>query len=220
MVAAIGSAATLSVASDRFHGGRTLSAETSAARAGEEKKAAASRDAELTEEEQQRVRDLKDRDAEVRAHEQAHASAGGTLAGAPSYQTERGPDGRTYAVGGEVAIDVSPARTPEATLAKADQIVRAALAPADPSSQDMRVAAAARQMRAEAQAELIRLQAEEQTRNTGKLSGEESGNSAAAETPASEQEQTTPRTGATADAGFAAQRAYDAATRLLSPLPA
>ena len=218
MVAAIGSPAASPAAPDRFHGGRPSFADAAAARANEDEKAVASSDAELTEEEQQRVRDLKDRDAEVRAHEQAHASAGGTLAGAPSYQTERGPDGRTYAVGGEVAIDVSPARTPEATLAKADQIVRAALAPADPSSQDMRVAAAARQMRAEAQAELIRLQAEEQTRNTGNRSDEVSGNGTATETPASEQE--TPRTGATADAGFAAQRAYDAATRLLSPLPA
>ncbi|MFN7932113.1 MAG: putative metalloprotease CJM1_0395 family protein [Bryobacteraceae bacterium] len=95
-------------------------------------------------------------DREVRAHEQAHmAAAGPHSRGGPTYTFERGPDGRLYAVGGEVAIDASPVpNDPEATLRKADIVRAAALAPAEPSSQDRAVAAQASQMAAEAQAEI------------------------------------------------------------------
>ena len=47
----------------------------------------------LTKEERKEVAELKDRDREVRRHEQAHANAGGQFAGSPSYTFERGPDG-------------------------------------------------------------------------------------------------------------------------------
>jgi hypothetical protein len=58
-------------------------------------------------------------------------------------------------VAGEVSIDVSPvANDPQATVNKAMAIRRAALAPADPSGADRRVAARARMMEAEARAEL------------------------------------------------------------------
>ncbi len=94
-------------------------------------------------------------DRKVRSHEAAHlAAAGGLAQGGASFSTVRGPDGQMYAVGGEVGIDVSPGRTPEETLAKAQQIQRAALAPADPSSQDYRVAAIAAQLIQQAQREL------------------------------------------------------------------
>jgi hypothetical protein len=87
---------------------------------------------------------LKQRDAEVRAHEQAHAAAGGAFAGSPSYQYQRGPDGGSYAVGGEVPIDVSAvAGDPAATIAKMEQVKRAALAPRDPSDADRAIAATA-----------------------------------------------------------------------------
>jgi hypothetical protein len=90
------------------------------------------------------VRQLQARDAEVRAHEQAHAAAGGTYAGAPSFGYERGPDGRSYAVSGEVPIDVSAiAGDPEATIIKMQQVKRAALAPANPSNADRSIAATA-----------------------------------------------------------------------------
>lgn len=109
----------------------------------------------LSEEEQQVVRELQQRDREVRQHEAAHAAAGGQYAGAPSYTYQRGPDGRQYAVGGEVSIDVSPVDgDPEATLQKARQIQAAALAPAEPSAQDKSVAAAAGALERQAQAEL------------------------------------------------------------------
>jgi len=96
------------------------------------------------------------RDREVRAHEQAHLSAGGSLVtSGPSYSYQIGPDGRRYAIGGEVGIDTSPVRDdPQATLDKARRIVAAALAPAQPSAQDLSVAARATRMAAEARAEI------------------------------------------------------------------
>ncbi|MEE4244192.1 MAG: putative metalloprotease CJM1_0395 family protein, partial [Kangiellaceae bacterium] len=57
--------------------------------------------------EQSEVQELAARDREVRAHEASHAGVGGKYAGAPSYTYQRGPDGRQYAVAGEVSIDTS-----------------------------------------------------------------------------------------------------------------
>lgn len=106
-------------------------------------------------EEQAEIRELAARDREVRIHEQAHAAIGGRHAGAPQYQYERGPDGVSYAVAGEVPIDTSPIpNDPRATIEKAQQIRRAAFAPLEPSDTDRRVAAEAARMEAEARAEL------------------------------------------------------------------
>lgn len=111
---------------------------------------------ELTQEEQEQVKELSDRDREVRAHEQAHVAAAGPYArGGPSYEYQRGPDGKRYAIGGEVQIDTSPvANDPEATIRKAQVVKRAALAPAEPSDQDRRVAAEAVQMEMQARQEM------------------------------------------------------------------
>ena len=110
---------------------------------------------ELSEEEERQVQKLRQRDTEVRAHEQAHSAAGGGLAGAASYEFVTGPDGKRYAVGGEVQIDTSAVRdNPAATIAKMDVVIRAALAPADPSAQDQAVARDAAKLRSEAQAQL------------------------------------------------------------------
>ena len=55
-----------------------------------------------------------------------------------------GPDGNRYAIGGEVSIDVAPVDgDPEATIAKMEIVKAAALAPAEPSAQDRKVAAIA-----------------------------------------------------------------------------
>lgn len=117
----------------------------------------------LTEEERAQVEELKQRDREVRAHEQAHAAVGGAYAGSPSYEYESGPDGNRYAVGGEVSIDVSPVSgDPEATIQKMEVVKRAALAPAEPSPQDRAVAAQADQTRLQAQAELQQQRSAEQ----------------------------------------------------------
>lgn len=123
---------------------------------------------ELSEEEKRQVEKLKARDREVRAHEQAHARVGGPYAGAPSYTFQQGPDGKWYAVGGEVSIDTSSESTPEETARKMEVVIRAALAPAEPSSQDRRVAAEARQ-------KLIEAQAEARQQKDDTLNGEEEG---------------------------------------------
>ncbi len=108
-----------------------------------------------TAEEQQKISELAARDREVRAHEAAHASVGGIYAGAPSYNFARGPDGKNYAVSGEVSIDVSPvAGNPQATIDKAQIVRRAALAPAQPSLQDRAVASAALALEQSARQEL------------------------------------------------------------------
>jgi len=104
----------------------------------------------------QEIRQLERRDAEVRAHEQAHASVGGAYAGAPSYEYETGPNGKKYAVGGEVPVSLSEEESPQDTINKMQTVRAAALAPAEPSSQDRRVAAEATQKIADARAELIK----------------------------------------------------------------
>ncbi len=116
----------------------------------------------LTPEEEVQVDKLKERDREVRTHEQAHATVGGQYAGAPSYDYETGPDNQQYAVAGEVKIDTAPvAGDPAATIAKMDVVIKAAMAPAEPSSADRAVAAQAAQKRTEAQAELTAQKTEE-----------------------------------------------------------
>lgn len=132
---------------------------------------------ELTPEEQEVVAELQARDREVRAHEQAHASVGGALAGSPSYEYESGPDGRRYAVAGEVPIELREGRTPEETLRNAQTVRRAALAPAEPSPQDRSVAAAASQMEARARSEINEERAEEATEGgeSGDTAGSASG---------------------------------------------
>ncbi len=109
-----------------------------------------------------KVRELQAADTHVRAHEAAHMSAGGgVVTGGANFTYERGPDGRMYAVGGEVPIDMSEGNTPEATIAKAQRIRTAALAPSDPSPQDYKVAATATMMEMQARIEQMReLQAE------------------------------------------------------------
>lgn len=121
---------------------------------------------ELTEEERRQVEELSRRDSEVRRHEQAHKSAAGAHAtGGPSFEYQTGPDGQRYAVGGEVGIDTSPvADDPAATIRKMQQIRAAALSPAEPSSQDRRVAAKAAKAEQEARSELSRQENGEYTK--------------------------------------------------------
>ncbi len=97
----------------------------------------------------------------MRAHEAAHIAAGGAFVhGGATYTYERGPDGKEYAIGGEVSIDVSPvANNPRATIQKMETVHAAALAPSDPSAADLGVAAEAIQIEAQAQAQLTAQQA-------------------------------------------------------------
>lgn len=115
--------------------------------------AVAADDLTLSPEAEAQLRKLRQRDAEVRAHEQAHIAAGGPyVSGGPHYDYQRGPDGRQYAIGGHVDIDVSPVpNDPEGTRKKAEQVRRAATAPGEPSGQDRQVAAEAAALALEAQ---------------------------------------------------------------------
>lgn len=118
--------------------------------------------------ERDQIQELASRDREVRAHEQAHAAIAGQYGSSPTYSFVRGPDGVSYAVGGEVKIDTSPIPgDPEATLRKAQQLRRAANAPVEPSSQDASVAAQAAQMEQQARAELSEQQAIEAEEQRG-----------------------------------------------------
>ena len=124
------------------------SANTSATR---EKTAVAQDEASMRREQQRLVQVLAARDREVHAHESAHVAVGRQyVVSGPSYTYQQGPNGRHYAIGGEVQLDVSAEAEANATLNKAEIVRRAALAPVEPSAQDRLVAARATQLAAQA----------------------------------------------------------------------
>ncbi|WP_163559547.1 putative metalloprotease CJM1_0395 family protein [Halomonas sp. NO4] len=126
----------------------------------------------LSEAELRQLDQLKQTDQEVRRHELAHQIAGGPYTSGASYEYERGPDGQRYAVAGEVPIDYGPVSgDPRATIDKMQQVISAALAPADPSPKDHQVAATARQYLLTAQLELAQQQSE---MNSARQAGESS----------------------------------------------
>lgn len=122
------------------------------------------------------LQQLESRDREVRAHEAAHVAAGGKfISGGPSYTYQRGPNGRYYAIGGEVQIDVSPVPSnPQATLDKAEVVRRAALAPAQPSSQDLSVASNATRLASKARVDIAIQQREQQAEAANQKAAKES----------------------------------------------
>lgn len=92
--------------------------------------------------EEEQVRQLCDRDREVRVHEGAHlAILGGNAVGGASFTYQIGPDGRAYAVGGSVTADLTGAVGPGGDASKSAIIRAAALAGANPSAADAMVAA-------------------------------------------------------------------------------
>lgn len=142
---------------------------------------------ELTPQEQQQLAELKQTDAQVKAHEHAHKStAAGLTTSGPNYEYETGPDGKKYAVAGDVNVSYQKSSDPEVNLKNAQQLKAAALAPADPSSQDRKVAMQADREIAKARQEIM----EEQ--NQTEEEEETSATSAAGSmTPASETESDT-----------------------------
>ena len=112
---------------------------------------------ELTSSEKALISRLQAQDTAVKAHENAHISAGGSviLSGA-NYVYQKAPDERLYAVGGEVAIDTAPENEPEATVKKMQLVRAAALAPSDPSPTDYQVAATASMLQMQARLEIAR----------------------------------------------------------------
>jgi hypothetical protein len=101
---------------------------------------------------QQIIARMKATEEKVKAHEAAHKS-GGAATGPISYTYTRGPDGKNYISGGEVPITISSGQTPQETISRMQQVIQAALAPADPSPQDRAVAAQAAAMQQTARQE-------------------------------------------------------------------
>ena len=132
---------------------------------------------ELSLEEQRIVTELQAADTNVRAHEAAHMAAGGGLTSPASYTYERGPDNKMYAVAGEVGISTSEGNTPQESLNKAQTIRRAALAPADPSPQDLKVAAQAASMEMSARAQIMQEKMEQNSQNPNNSNETSAGNS-------------------------------------------
>ncbi len=120
----------------------------------------------LSDKEKKEVEKLREIDRKVRVHEMAHLIAGGSyVRGGPYYKYVTGPDGRRYAVAGEVKIDTSEEKDPEKTIQKMETVKRAALAPADPSPTDRRVAAEAAAKEARARAKLMEEKMKEMRKN-------------------------------------------------------
>ena len=129
---------------------------------------------ELTQQEKQEVSELKMTDSEVRAHENAHkAAAAGLTTSAPNYEYETGPDGKKYAVAGDVNVSYKHSDDPEVNLRNAQQLKASALAPADPSSQDRKVAAQADREIAQARQDILeeqRQMSEEEEESSSNIS--------------------------------------------------
>ena len=113
----------------------------------------------LTPEQQRIVQELQQIDHSVRAHEQAHLAAGReVITSAANFTYTYGPDGKQYAVGGEVGIDTSAESKPQDNIDKGRLIQKVALAPRDPSPQDYRVASIGSQLEARGRSDLMREQ--------------------------------------------------------------
>ncbi|WP_051173251.1 putative metalloprotease CJM1_0395 family protein [Thermodesulfobacterium hveragerdense] len=115
------------------------------------------------------IEKLKIREKQVIAHEMAHKIVGGKYAGSVHYQYTRGPDGKLYISGGEVSIDVSEESSPEKTIQKMEIVRAAALAPADPSPQDLQVAQIATIKEIKARRELSLLKEKVQNQTKGRF---------------------------------------------------
>lgn len=116
----------------------------------------------LTRAQRDMVTELVQRDREVRSHEAAHQAAGGGLVGAASYSYQEGPDGRSYAIGGECPIQIPASDNPSEMIDIAQRVRAAALAPGNPSGQDLAVANAAVQLEAQARQALAQQSAQAQ----------------------------------------------------------
>ncbi|MDF1878482.1 hypothetical protein JHD46_02380 [Sulfurimonas sp. SAG-AH-194-C20] len=157
---------TLVVEDDPVAKDRAKAKEASNVKKQEEKKAEEAKKSsspqELSTDEERLVKDLSSRDSEVKAHEAAHQGAGGGLAGAASYTYQQGPDGKMYAIGGEVSISTPSGSTPEEKLKNARTLASAALAAGNPSPQDFSVASSARVMEMQALQEITKKSQEQE----------------------------------------------------------
>lgn len=85
---------------------------------------------------------FKNKDSEIRVHEQLHASLGTTTTPI-SYSYQMGPDGKLYATGGHVRFDTSMPSNPVEAKLKLDELQKASSAPERLSGADSSIAIAA-----------------------------------------------------------------------------
>lgn len=84
---------------------------------------------------------LKKQDDTIKKHEQVHYSVARQYSELPTFQYQKGSDGNRYVVKGEVNFKmISSDDSPDAAIKKMQQIYLAALAPADPSTDDLTLA--------------------------------------------------------------------------------
>ena len=86
----------------------------------------------------------------IYAHELAHKAAGGSFAGAISIETNS--DGIPVAGHVPIKMPVLDKNNPQKTIDHANTVIKAAMAPSDPSSQDYKVAAEAANIKSQAEA--------------------------------------------------------------------
>ena len=91
---------------------------------------------------------VKQRYDEIYAHELAHKTAAGAYGGPIVIEK----DSNGIPVGGHVSIQMPTLdrKNPDKTIQHADTVIRSAMAPSDPSSQDYKVAAQAQAIRSQA----------------------------------------------------------------------
>lgn len=107
----------------------------------------------------QAIRQLTATEHDVLKREPAHKAAGVGVTGAVSYTRSTGLDYQEYIIDGEVSTQAPPTDGPDDPIQVLEQLRQAALAPARPSAQDLRVAASAavqiQVVRGEVQAETL-----------------------------------------------------------------
>lgn len=92
------------------------------------------------------LHELQHADASVRTHEGLHfRTASGLASGLPEYDYITGPDGKLYAVAGNVKVRTSATADPEKAARDMTTFHAAATAPGDASAEDMGAARAAHQ---------------------------------------------------------------------------
>ena len=98
---------------------------------------------------QQKNEIIDQRYKEIYAHEKAHKNAAGSLGG--SIVIEK--DGQGIPVGGHVDIKmpVLDKENPQRTIQHADTVIKAAMAPNEPSGQDYKVASEAKAIKSKAE---------------------------------------------------------------------
>ena len=98
---------------------------------------------------QQKQALIQQRHNEIYAHELKHKNAAGSFGG--SIVIEKDANGIPTGGHVDILMPVLDKNNPDKTIKHADTVIKAAMAPHDPSDQDYKVAAEARSIKAEAQ---------------------------------------------------------------------